>query len=96
MRIRRFVLGGLVGVGLLLSAWTLGRAQGLARHDFQIEISTYGGTASHTVNFICQKGCDWKITNFGCGPGPCRYLLDGQGGLSRNSRARERIENDRP
>jgi hypothetical protein len=83
LKMHRYILGATVGMALL-GAWVLGRAQGSAAHDFQIEIAAYGGNGSHDVSFICQKGCDWTGTNFGCGREPCRYILDGHDGLRRN------------
>jgi hypothetical protein len=84
--IRGYVLKGIgkvaVAIVLLVSAWAVGRAQGSAHPEFQIVI-TASGPGQKDVSFICQKGCNWNVTNLGCGVRRCSYSLDARNGLHR-------------
>jgi hypothetical protein len=86
------ILKTLIGIAVILAAWTVGHAQGQAAatnqylipvetDQYLILIDAPGGKTTLT----CSKGCNWKTGWFSCGADRCAYGFNQDGSASRFS-----------
>jgi len=75
------ILKTLIGIAVILTAWTVGHAQGQAVETdrYLIVVDAPGGKTTLT----CLKGCSWKTGEFACGADRCRYGFNQEGSATR-------------
>ena len=68
----------IVGIVVILTAWSIGYLQGRARiGEFEIQVKCPDGRTT----LICNKGCNWAMpeTWFECNGGTCGAIINENG-----------------